>query len=349
MKNQLSGLRFWLWENRLCLAVLGLSYAVIFGAAFAMLSEYGYDIQANPDIDTYLKLAGFDFDQSPVRRYRVIVPFLAAGLDFIFGPVFSMVEPYNFPGPDFSLCMSFFMVNSFLMALFGLVIFLLCKACGCSNIGSLIGLLSVLTCRWTAYFAGLPLVDSLYVLIIAVALLGLKTGNSKLLILSIFIGPWAKESFVFIAPLIFLYAPMNRWKQAGWFALSGILVFAFRYYFDVLNHIDAAESLQKDVAHFHQILPSLKRLFSFHGLYELFSIFGPWGALFLLLLKKEVRTALKLQNPVYTIVYLAIVLLHALLSTELARMFYLLAPILAICFAVIVDVLLKLNQRVIDI
>ena len=50
-------------------------FAVLLGPAYSLFDSYNYDTEANPDIKTYLGLANFDFDQSPIRKYRVIVPF----------------------------------------------------------------------------------------------------------------------------------------------------------------------------------------------------------------------------------------------------------------------------------
>jgi hypothetical protein len=312
-------------------------FAVIFGAAFTLLLNYKYDMAANPDLKTYLGLANFDFHQSPVRRYRIIIPFLAAGVNYFFHPAFSFLKPWNFQGPDFSLCMSFLVVNCIIMSLFGIIIYRLCKIYGASVFGSLIGLLAVLTCRWTPYFAGIPSVDSLYLLIIAMVLLGLKSKNNKLIIAAIFLGPFAKESFLFISPLLLVYSTMNRWKLAGWFMLSAIIIFSFRYYFDIFNNLSLNEGLKSDFEHTANITASLHRLFSFHGIYEIFSIFGVWGVLFLFLIKRGFRNGIILKMPDYMIFYLVIVLIHALLSTELARMFYLAIPVIAIWISAITD------------
>ena len=180
-------------------------FAVLLGPAYSLFDSYNYDTVANPDIKTYLGLANFDFDQSPIRKYRVIVPFIASGIDFLFHPIFSKFAPNTFPGPDFSLCLSFLLVNCILMSIFGLLVYQLSKAFGCSRNATVVGLLSVLTCRWTMYIAGLPLVDSLYLVIIAMTLLGIKTKNTTLIVVTIFLGPWAKESFLFVAPLIFFF------------------------------------------------------------------------------------------------------------------------------------------------
>lgn len=318
------------------------SLAVILGPAYALFDSFHYDPAEHHDLTTYLGLANFDFDQSPIRRYRVIVPMLASGIEWLFGSFFARVEPWYFPGGDFPLGISFLLVNSLIMALAGVFVFRLSRAWEASVPAAALGLIAVLSCRWTAYMAGLPLVDSLYFLIVVLVLYALKTGHKKLLILTIFLGPWAKESFLFIAPLIFLFGPVNRWKQTLYFLLSGLLVFAFRYGYDSLLGLPFTESLQADFSHFGIILRSLQRLFSFHGLYEIFSIVGIWGLLLLLpLFLKTFRQKVKPLFSTEILLFLGIVLLHALLSTELARMFYLAMPVLAVLYARIADQLWK--------
>jgi hypothetical protein len=312
-------------------------FAIVFGPAFALFDTYNYDTVANPDIKTYLGIANFDFDQSPVRKYRVIIPLLASGVNHLMGPAFSALSPKVFPGPDFALCMSFLLVNCVFVSIFGILVYRLCLAFGVSQIGAVTGLLSALTCRWTAYIAGLPLVDSLYLVTIAMALLAIKKRNASLAILCIFVGPWAKESFVFMAPLLFFFAPVNKWKQIMYFGLSALLVFSFRYAYDELTHVAKNVSLKTDFEHFGNIAYSLKRLFSFHGAYELFSIAGIWSGLFIFLLKKDIRKAFVENTPFFFIVFCAIVLIHALLSTELARMLYLASPVVAVWVATIAN------------
>ena len=319
-------------------------FAVLLGPAYSLFDSYNYDTEANPDIKTYLGLANFDFDQSPIRKYRVIVPFLASGIHFLFHPIFSKFTPYTFPGPDFSLCLSFLIVNCVLMSIFGLFVYQLCKAFGCSRNAAVVGLLCVLTCRWTMYIAGLPLVDSLYLVIIAMTLLGIKTKNTTLITIAIFIGPWAKESFLFLAPLIFIFSHVNKWKQFLLFFISALLVFSFRFYFDSLCQ-ESGLGLSHDFAHFEKIPASLYRLFSFHGLYEVLSIVGIWGFLFVFVLNKNIRIILQNATTLHMMLFLCIVFFHAILSTELARMFYLASPIIAIWMALIVDHLILLVKK----
>lgn len=331
------------WLNPLIVFLF--SFAILFGPAFALFDSFNYDFIASPDLGNYLGLANLDFDQSPVRKYRVIVPFLAAGVNFIFGPIFTALSPDTFPGPDFSMCMSFFLVNTTLMSIFGVLVYRLCREFGASHMAALIGLLSVLTCRWTFYLAGLPYVDSLYLVVIGMTLLGIKTKNSTLIIASIMVGPWAKESFLFIAPLIFFFSHISKLKQIVLFIISAAVVFAFRYFVDAVSGTPFNESLHTDINHLSNIADSLRRLFSFHGVYEVISIFGLWGLLFFFLLRKNVRDTVSGKTPVYFLIYIVIVLVHALLSTDLARMFYLATPVLAVWFALIWDEISFFTQK----
>ena len=321
--------------NRSDILIFLFSLAVIHGASFALMDNYRFEECI--DCQTYVGLAKGDFDQSPIRRYRVIVPFLAGVTDKLADTLFESVKPWSFNW-DFSLHCSFLIVNNIIMALFGLIVYKLCRKYVKTSFAAIIGLLTLLTCRWTAYIAGLPLVDSLYCLTIGLTLLGIKTGNRKMLIAAIFIGPWAKESFIFIAPIIFFYSPINKFRQFGLFVLSGILVFGFRFMFDHLNGNDMVESLRLGTGHITNISTSLGRLFSFHGLYELFSVPGFWILLVIIALsKRNLFSSLFRKMERFWLWYSLVVMVHILLSTDIARMFYLLTPALALFFALIVD------------
>lgn len=328
LKNLISNKHSW---------ILLFCFAVIFGPAFTLFNEYGYDLSANPDITTYLKIAELDFNDSPVRRYRIIIPLLASGINFFLEPLIYLIKPWNFPGPDFSLGFSFLLINCLVISLAGLLLFRLLKAFSCSDFASITGVLLMLSCRWTAYFAGLPLVDSLYFLVVVAFLLAFATGNTKLFLACLFVGPWAKESFLLFFPLFLFFCPLSLKKLLLYSFLSWAIYFAFRYWVDTSLGSSIDQAVSTDLEHFFQIKESLKRLFSFHGIYEFTSIFGVWGLAFVLFFKKGMLANTLTRIPRYYLLFFAIVLLHALLSTELARMFYLLTPLFSILLALLVD------------
>ena len=328
--------------NRLDVWIFFLSLAVIHGVSFHVISIT--DASELKDCVSYLGLAEFDFDQYEVRKYRVIVPFLASFLNFLLGDVFQALSPWSFAG-DFPISMSFLIVNNLIMALAGVLVFKYVFSHTQRFLPALIGLISLLTCRWTGFIAGLPLVDSLYLLVLVMVLLGLKTRDNKLIIAAIFLGPWAKEAFIFIAPIIFFYSGVSRKKQILLFLLSGILVFSARFSIDVYSQTSQMAAIEEDFMHFGEIPTSLKRLFSFHGLYEVFSVTGFWILLIIpALMKKSLITYLQ-RFKAFEWWFVAAVILQVLLSTDLARMLYLLTPVLAVLWGVIISDLKILRNR----
>ncbi len=332
-------------KYRLPLLVFVFSIAVIQGDSFTMMSNYTESV--SPDALNYMKMATGNFDQNPIQKYRVIVPMLAAAMDFLFGEIFEKIKPWSFSG-DFSLFVSFWIVNNCIMALFGVATFLLCRENGSSTIASIVGLLALLTCRWTPYMAGLPLIDSLFCLVSVLVLVGLKKKHNTLIVICILIGPWAKEAFIFVAPVIFFFASLNKFKQIGWFILSGVLVFSFRFYFDQYSNTTIADSIEKDFGHFNNFFDALSRLFSFHGLYEIFSVTGLWVIIpFYLFVKNRIQFKMQLKVlDKFMYAYLICVFVQAIISVELARMFYLAMPFLSVYIALSVDTLIPSLREV---
>jgi hypothetical protein len=314
--------------------------AIIFGPAFGFADVY--DHMSNVDVQTYVGLSEFDFDQHPVRRYRVIIPLLAAGVHFVFEPILNLLTPQDFPG-DFSRIMSFVFVNLILMAIYAVLLFRICETVlGNSRFWPIfLGVVSVLSCRWTMLFAGSALVDSLYLVILGLLLLGILKKRMWLVILAIYLGPWAKEAFIFFVPLLLFVEKKYYLELILHLVLSGIIIFTFRYFFDQAIGVEFGQSLERDVSHFSMIPESLRRLFSFHGLYEVFSIGGFWNIIIIVgLFFIKVRTALLEKISIMWYVLIILVLIQALLSFQLARMFYLLTPLLAMVVTLNVDILL---------
>ncbi|MBN2736044.1 MAG: hypothetical protein JXR70_03625 [Spirochaetales bacterium] len=307
-----------------------ISLAVVHGASFQAMDMI--TAADNPDSITYLGIAELDFNQSEIRRYRVIIPFLAGFINFIFGNLFDALAPWTFKG-DFSLSISFLIVNNLLMALTGVFVFKYVYFHTRHFLSSTLGLISFLTCRWTGILAGTPLVDSLFIFILVLVLLGLKTNNRQMLIFSIFLGPWAKESFIFIAPIIFFYAPIKKTRMVLLFLISGILVFSGRFIIDSLSDTPPLLALGKDFRHLTYILSGFKRLFSFHGLYEVFSVTGFWVLLIVpAALNRKVKSYLT-DFKGYEWWFLVSVVFQALISVEIARMLFMLTPVLAVLWA----------------
>jgi hypothetical protein len=314
--------------------------AVIQGPAFSLIDTY--DQATCVDCQTYMGIARFDFNQSPVRRYRPIVPLIAGGINYVFGNVFKKLQPGHFSG-DFSLGFSFFIVNNILIGLWGVVIYRYCKVFGTSKWAAIAGILVMLTCRWTSYIAGAAMVDSLYCLVLGLSLLGIQERNTKLTLLAVFLGPFAKESFIFIAPVIFFFSHISKPRLLFYFLLSGIFVFIFRYCYDHFAGFPANSGLISDIDHVKYIKDSIRKLFSFHGVYDVFSNFGMWVLLpaFALMSTHSYWAALKQKAKWYMLFFGIAVLIHMLLSGYLERMFYLAMPIICLTIAIAADEIRK--------
>lgn len=316
------------------------SLAVVIGPAISIL--FAQDLSLFTDCKTYLGLASGDFNQDAVRRYRPIVPLLAGVLNYLFGGVFKHLAPGYFTG-NFSLPFSFFLVNTSLFGLYGVLIYRYCKANGASWLGAAAGILVMLTSRYTGYYAGLAMVDSLFFVIIAMVLLGIKQKDTSLLVLAIFIGPFAKEAFLFIAPLIFFFSHINKAKQVVYFLLSGVLVFGFRYLYEYLGNFPVNSGLAVDIQHIPNIKLYLPMLLSFQGIYKIVSSMALWMLLPLIAwwLAPGYGKLLKSKLEAYMLFLLLSVILQMLLSGSMERMFYEAMPVICMIAAISFESLKK--------
>lgn len=320
------------------------SFAVILGPAMTIMDSFDYT-NLSPDIKTYIGLANGDFDQSAVRRYRIIVPFLASLLNFCFGFVFDKIQPWSFQGPDFSLGLSFLIVNTSLLSIAAIYIYKILNHYNVSILASIISIICFLSCRWTAYIGGLPWVDSLYFLMVVLLVYAIISSNRMILFITLLLGPLSKESFIFFYPLVLLYANESWMKKIGFIATGVVFAFIIRMIIDYNFNFKMSESINEDINHFNQITDSLKRMFSFHGLYELLSITGLFSFLFITLLSIKLRSVVMSNLPKFSLLFFTIVIFHAILSSDLTRMYFLLMPILCLMIGLIVDEIKKIPHQ----
>jgi hypothetical protein len=321
--------RLYLNEN---VIIFIFSVSIMLGPAALALVSYDSTTVGATDTRTYLGLAKFQLQQSPKRRYRVIVPFVAAAVNKA-SFLWSRFQPKNYKD-DFALVFSFFIVNLMLMGLFGLYIYRYLRSFSLSTISCLAGLLVMLTCRYTAMCAGTPLAESLYFVVIAMSLLGIRMNNAPMLITAIFIGPFAKEAFIFIAPLIFFFSNIPKTKQLLYFFLSAILVFGFRYLFDSYASLPPSAGLKADLGHISNIGNNILYLFSIKGIFALLSIMGFWLLLIIIACRiPSFRLKLKkILTPLHICFFISVII-QLILSGAVDRMFYLTMPVLCLIVA----------------
>ncbi len=321
-------------------------YILVFFIAFAMLTGSSYNTYLsykrfiNPDSETYMNIARFDFNQqSEVRRYRIIVPLLANMLSQPLEKVYYKILKANREEYDWPLLTGFFLTNALLMSLAAVVIYKIMQCQRLSELASITGLAAFLAGgRWSSFITGHPVTDSLTILSIAMIIYGLLKPANLILVAGIIIGLLSKESTALFFPMILLFAP----RRAGLasfisMAFAALIYFIIKYSIDHVTGTSSDVSIHAGVTYFLNIKFSLIKLFSMKGVADLFSVYGFFTLFFLSgLFYSSFRILLwKYMDKLFA-VFLLTIFVHMILSTELARMFYLgsalFIPFLAKCF-----------------
>ena len=305
-----------------------LSLLVIFGLAYGAMCAY--DIAGAVDPLSYWKLAHFQIPDSPHRRYRFVIPLLAAGINWIIVHCGHLVNGHALNGP-FSMKLSFFLVNSAIAAGWCTLAYEYCKAYGASRIAALAGLLAIATSYWTIKNVGEPRVDMLFCFAVICTLLGVKTGSRALLWTAIIIGPFSKENFLFIAPVLY-FSAMPKWKITAGLLLTGIAVFAAHYIIDKAGNYPIGSSIVSNLEVIKSIPDNIARLRIPGYWNEMLATFGLWllvplSAAFCL---RKMPAERLVYKDAYVIAFLISALWQILLNGEYARMMYMLMPVWAV-------------------
>ncbi|OON66813.1 hypothetical protein [Hymenobacter sp. CRA2] len=324
------------WRQLLLVYVLAVG--VLAGSAYTMYVHF--DFSHSPDTRSYLRMARGEFEGVRVtHRYRVVVPLAAAAVAWPVEKVYVRLWPQR-ASNEWPLRLAFYLVNTALLAGAGLLMFRTCLFYGASPGAAAVALVAVLTSRWAVYIAGLPLVDSLYMLVFALALYAVRSGSVPALVACIVLGPHAKESFVFLAPWLLLFGQRTlRWPaQAALLAVSAGLAYGVRHWVDAQVGAPPQESVNNALEHLENLGYSLRRMFSIKGVGELFSIFG----FFWLVLLAGLRGGSAMRQRWFGLLgwpelgLAAVVLVHMLLSGDLGRMGYLAAPAFAAALSLVI-------------
>ena len=302
-----------------------------------------YDFSYSPDTRSYLRMATGRFDSvSITRRYRVLVPAVAAALAAPITRSYGHIWPAR-AGGLWPLRFTFYLVNCLLLGAAGTCWFNAARLAGASTGAAALAMLVLLTSRWAAYEAGLPLTDSLYAVVFGLGYYAFwrGAGASWAVAAALLTGPLAKESFIFLLPWLLWYGrralPLSRQLPiliAGFGAL-------FTVHWLIDSHIGtpATESVTNALSHLENIRYSLHRAFSLKGMGELVSVFG----LYIFILPVafwRARTLLasaRWHAPLGTaeLLLLVVVVIHMLLSGDLGRMGYLAAPVTCTALALV--------------
>lgn len=318
------------WFLPWCLAI-----ALLANLAYPMYVHY--DFSHSLDTRSYLRIASGRFDSVNVtRRYRVLVPAAAAVVAAPIAQVYGRIWPQR-PAGLWPLRFAFYLVNCVLLAAAAAAWFNAARLSGATAEAAALAMLAVLSSRWAEYGAGLPLTDSLYLLIFALSYYAYQRGYSAgwAITISLLLGPLAKESFVFLLPWIIWFgrSALSWPKQAIALALGCFALFLTHYYIDSSIAAVPTETVSNALSHLENIRYSLHRAASAKGIGELLSIFGFFTLIPIIVffLNKgrpsstgHTKLAFLRSADFWFIIVVAV---HMLLSGDLGRMGYLAAPI----------------------
>ncbi|MCI1189289.1 hypothetical protein MON38_17840 [Hymenobacter sp. DH14] len=311
-----------------------LAVAALANLAYPMYVHY--DFSHSLDTRSYLRMASGRFDSVNVtRRYRVLVPAAAAAVAAPVSQVYAHIWPQR-PAGQWPLRFAFYLVNSLLLGAAGACWFNTARQAGAAPTAAALAMLAVLSSRWAEYAAGLPLTDSLYLLVFGLGYYAVRRGPGSgwAVVLALALGPLAKESFLFLVPwLLWFGRPALGWPRQL-LALAGglVLLFITHQVIDSRLAISADQSVSNALSHLDNFSYSFHRVASFKGLGELLSIFGLFTFIPLLAFIRQQRSAIITTGLFSTfgsaeISFLAVVAAHMLLSGDLGRMGYLATPV----------------------
>ena len=318
-----------------------LAVAALANLAYPMYVHYNFSHSL--DTRSYLRMASGRFDSVNVtRRYRVLVPGAAAIIAAPMARTYARIWPQR-PAGQWPLRFAFYLVNCLLLGAAGACWFNSARQAGAAPTAAALAMLAVLSSRWAEYAAGLPLTDSLYLLVFGLGYYAVRhgPGGGWALALALLLGPLAKESFLLLVPwLLWFGRPALAWpRQLAALAGGLVLLFAVHHALDSRLGTPAGQSVSNALSHLDNLAYSLHRAASPKGLGELLSVFG----LFTLIppLALWWQRHLAASSNIFSALggadtgLVVIVGVHMLLSGDLGRMGYLAAPIFCTLLALV--------------
>jgi hypothetical protein len=318
-----------------------LATAALLNLAYPMYVHF--DFSHSPDTRSYLRMATGQFDSVRVtHRYRVLVPAAAAAVAAPVTQIYAKIWPQR-PAGWWPLRFAFYLVNCFVLAAAATCWYNSARLQGASAEASALAMLAVLTSRWAVYAAGLPLSDSLYLLVFGLAYYAYRHGPAGrwALVLALILGPLAKESFLLLLPWVLWYTrkALSLPKQLLALATGFIALVLVHYFVDSRIGAPSVDSISNAIEHRENIFYSLQRAASLKGLGELISIFGLFTFILPLAywLNKKQSKPFRFSAPMgwAEAGLLVAVVLHMLLSGDLGRMGYLAAPVFCAALALV--------------
>lgn len=287
-----------------------------------------YDFSHSSDTESYLAMANGDYSVNPVHRYRFFLPFVAKIVAMPLQAVYTKLWPHRAESL-WPLQLSYFLINSLVAAFYGWLVYRLLRLYSNQLIAIVIALVAVLTSRWVAYIAGLPLTDSLYLVAIASLLYSIKSNNFILFAITVLFGGLVKESFLLFAPLIMLAGPGTWYIRLALLTAGLLILLGEHALVDIWLPVDETAAVSREtlieifVRHVHKTSTTLAALLSVRGLGEIFTVMGIFTFVIIYgALNKSIRGVWITSIEKYYWIFFACILIHALISGDAARMLY---------------------------
>lgn len=319
------------------------SLAIILGPAYTMYVHY--DFSHSSDTKSYIKMSQGDYNVNSVHRYRFIIPFSAKTIATPIKLVYTKLWPHR-ADSLWPLQLAYFIINSILVAIYGTILYKLLRQYSNHYMSVFIALTVVLTSRWVAYIAGLPLTDSLYLIFIALLLYSIKTKNNYLFMFTVLLGGIMKESFLLFAPFILLTGPFNWYLRGLLIVLSCVFVFGEHWIIDKILPLNESIIAKKEtlidifIRTSSRTLDTALDLISIRGVGEIFTVLGAFTFILIYgLLNHECRNVWKIQIEKYYWYFFGCILIHVLISGDAARMFYFGSALYAILLLKAVEII----------
>lgn len=231
------------------------------------------------------------------------------------------------------------------MALFGTFVYAYLKLYRLHLVAIVIGLVAVMSCRWTAYFAAIPMVDSLYCLSIVMTLYAIKTQRAGILLWTILLGMMAKEAYAFLLPVVLIYSPIARWRMLFYLVVVVLFFAGYHYLYDHYLGIEPRNLVHRYARFIGDVKTHIRQLFGFLGANKIFSNAGIWivvpigGALYL----KNYRAILS-QKMDRSLLFIFIALSAQVLIGTIERQLYLMMPMFALIIAITIDSFISVKK-----
>ncbi len=297
-----------------------IALTVLVSGAYSVYRHY--DFSYSEDAHSYVSMAQGNYQHlSITHQYRFIAPSIAGIIAQPISLVYSKIWE-NRGGMEWSVRLSFFIENIFLMSLFGFLLFRLARNENISFWYAILSMIFLLTTRWGIDNAGLPLVEAFYLVCIALMVYGIQTDSLKWQIVALFLGCFAKEAFIFELPALLFFSKQGKIKLIFALIITGIAVWSSRYYINSLTGNIYDQEIANFTRHFKNISVNLLGALKPKGWFETFSAVGFGGFfIFWAIFDKNIRNNTLLKIPFYFYaVFIAAIVQGAL--GEWGRMLY---------------------------